>query len=168
MFSITSCSQSPINENVNNNQEEENNNEDNNNNDNESNGDSNNEEEIPSEENELELKLEINDYVFMVDLEDNEADHELLGMVKEEPLELNLRDYGGFEKVGSLGKNLTRNDTRITTKPGDIVLYQGNQIVMFYGSNTWSYTMLGHVSDLTNWSEALDDNDINVLLSIPN
>lgn len=41
----------------------------------------------------------------------------------------------------SLGKNLTRNDTRITTKPGDIVLYQGNQIVMFYGSNTWSYNV---------------------------
>ena len=56
--------------------------------------------------------------------------------------------------------NLTTDDTHITTKPGDIVLYLGNRIVMFYGSNTWSYTMLGHVEDLNYWKEALGDGEV--------
>lgn len=54
--------------------------------------------------------------------------------------------YGGFEQVGSLGKAITSSDTSITTSSGDICLYQSNQIVIFYGSNTWSYTKLGHIS----------------------
>ena len=58
--------------------------------------------------------------------------------------------YGGFEQVGSLGMTLPRNDTRITTDPGDVILYSGNQMVVFYGSNTWAYTRLGHITDKTN------------------
>ena len=57
--------------------------------------------------------------------------------------------YGGFEQVGALGITLPRNDTRITTQPGDVILYSGNQIVVFYGSNTWAYTRLGRISDKT-------------------
>ena len=52
-------------------------------------------------------------------------------------------DYGGFEKVGLLGRTLPTSDTQITTQAGDVILYSGNQIVLFYGSNTWSYTRLG-------------------------
>ena len=54
--------------------------------------------------------------------------------------------YGGFEQVGSIGSTLPSADTRITTNPGDIVLYSSNQIVLFYDSNTWSYTKLGHIN----------------------
>ena len=81
-------------------------------------------------------------------------------MARNEPITINFEDYGGFEKVGPLGTNLTTDDIHITTKPGDIVLYLGNRIVMFYGSNTWSYTMLGHVEDLTYWEEALGDSEV--------
>ena len=53
------------------------------------------------------------------------------------------RDYGGFEKVGALGRSLPASDSRITTQAGDVILYSGNQLVLFYGSNSWSYTRIG-------------------------
>lgn len=56
---------------------------------------------------------------------------------------------GGFEQVGYLGTNLLKNDVQVTTQAGDIVLYAGNQIVMFYGSNSWAYTRLGRITDQT-------------------
>ena len=61
------------------------------------------------------------------------------------PLSVQMSMYGGFEQVGPLGSSLPRSDAGTTTQPGDIVLYSGNQIVIFYGSNSWSYTMLGHI-----------------------
>ncbi|MDB7817620.1 cyclophilin-like fold protein [Intestinimonas butyriciproducens] len=74
--------------------------------------------------------------------------------------------YGGFEQVGSLPQNLTRNDVQITTEAGDIVLYSGNSIVLFYGSNTWAYTKLGHIEDLPaeNLKTLLDVEQVTVSL----
>ncbi len=118
------------------------------------------ENETGGDEIEMKLKLRIKDYEFDVTLEENDATYELVEMARNEPITINFEDYGGFEKVGPLGRSLTTDNTRITTKAGDIVLYQGNQIVMFYGSNTWSYTMLGHVDDLAYWEEALGDGDV--------
>ena len=75
--------------------------------------------------------------------------------------------YGDFEQVGSLEKTIISDDERITTSPGDIVLYSSNQIVIFYGSNTWSYTKLGHInlskSELTN---LLGDEDIVITMDL--
>jgi hypothetical protein len=75
--------------------------------------------------------------------------------------------YGDFEQVGSLGKTITSNDESLTTSAGDICLYQSNQIVIFYGSNTWSYTKLGHInlsnSELT---ELLGEEDVTIYLSL--
>ncbi|MBP5167542.1 MAG: hypothetical protein ILP09_09830 [Oscillospiraceae bacterium] len=61
------------------------------------------------------------------------------------PLTIRMSMYGGFEQVGSIGQSIDGNDKQITTSPGDIVLYSGDQIVIFYGSNSWSYTSLGHI-----------------------
>lgn len=61
------------------------------------------------------------------------------------PLEISMSTYGGFEQVGSICQSIARNDKQTTTGSGDIVLYSGNQIVVFYGSNSWAYTRLGHV-----------------------
>ena len=73
--------------------------------------------------------------------------------------------YGGFEQVGSLGAELPRDDTEIVTDFGDVVLYSGNQIVIFYGSNSWSYTRLGHI-DLSEaeMTGLLSNGDVNVAL----
>ncbi len=64
------------------------------------------------------------------------------------------------EKVGSLGRSLTRSDKQTTTKSGDIILYSGGNIVVFYGSNSWSYTCIGRIDDLTDWEEALGSGDV--------
>ena len=81
------------------------------------------------------------------------------------PVTLSMSDYSGFEKVGSLGASLPANNAQTTTQAGDIVLYNGNQIVIFYGSNSWSYTRLAHVDDLTGWVEALGSGDVTVTFS---
>ena len=87
-------------------------------------------------------------------------------MMWENPVSIQMSDYSGFEKVGSLGTSLPVNNSQTTTHAGDIVLYNGNQIVIFYGSNSWSYTRLGHVDDLTGWEEALGSGDVTVTFSL--
>ena len=72
--------------------------------------------------------------------------------------------YGGFEQVGSLSQSFSRNDVQTTTQPGDIVLYSGNQLVIFFGSNSWSYTRLSHIEGLsTDELTALLDKDVAVI-----
>ena len=75
----------------------------------------------------------------------NTATLDALKELAEDGIEIKMTMYGGFEQVGPIGKSLPRSDARITTESGDIVLYSGDQIVIFYGSNTWSYTRLGHI-----------------------
>ncbi|MCR5725649.1 MAG: hypothetical protein K6G80_11245 [Treponema sp.] len=70
-------------------------------------------------------------------------------MLREGPVTIKMRDYGNFEKVGPLGTSLPRNDTQITTQAGDIILYQGNQITIYYDTNSWNFTRLGKVDGVT-------------------
>ena len=67
-------------------------------------------------------------------------------LVKEEPLTIQMSMYGGFEQVGPIGHDIVNDDAQTTTDSGDIVLYSGDQIVVFYGSNSWAYTRLGHAA----------------------
>ncbi len=106
------------------------------------------------------INIKINNSVFTATLEDNEAAKEFYEMIKNGSVIIEMSDYSGFEKVGPLGTNLTSDDKQTKTKKGDIVLYNSNQIVMFYGSNSWSYTRLGKVEDLNGWEEALGSGDI--------
>lgn len=82
-------------------------------------------------------------------LVDNEATRELKAMLENGPVTITMSDYGGFEKVGELPHSLSTSNTQITTVPGDIMLYQGNNMVIFYGSNSWSYTRLGKIDNAT-------------------
>ncbi len=91
------------------------------------------------EETGMKMNVEVNGTVFTAVLENNGAADALAEMMKDQPVTIQMRDYAGFEKVGPLGQNLPASDSRTTTQAGDIVLYQGNQIVIFYGSNTWSF-----------------------------
>ena len=96
-----------------------------------------------------ELILKIGGQPISVLWEENESVAALRDLVSKKPLNVQMSMYGGFEQVGSIGTSLPRNDVRTTATAGDIVLYSGNQIVLFYGSNSWSYTRLGRVSDRT-------------------
>ena len=110
--------------------------------------------------------LTVEGVTFPATFADNQGAEALADLLTDGPLTLSLEDYGGFEKVGSLGQSLPTSNTHITTQSGDIVLYQGNQIVLFYGSNAWSYTPLGQVTDLTGWQEALGHSDVTVTFSL--
>lgn len=110
--------------------------------------------------------LTVEGVTFPATFADNQGAEALADLLTDGPLTLSLEDYGGFEKVGSLGQSLPTSNTHISTQSGDIMLYQGNQIVLFYGSNAWSYTPLGQVTDLTGWQEALGHGDVTVTLSL--
>lgn len=103
---------------------------------------------------------------FSATFADNSGAHALKELLTGGDITIQMSDYGGFEKVGSLGHSLPTENTQTTTHTGDIVLYQGNQIVIFYGSNSWSYTRLGKIDDLTGWQEALGSGDIAVTFSL--
>ena len=82
-------------------------------------------------------------------LADNSSATAFYQLLKKGPLTVKMTDYGSFEKVGSLGTSLPRNDTQITTTAGDIILYQGNQITIYYDTNSWNFTRLGKVDGVT-------------------
>ena len=114
------------------------------------------------------LKMKIDGATVIVDWEENESVAALAELVKDQPIRINMSMYGGFEQVGSLGTSLPRNDAQIKTQAGDIVLYTGNQIVVFYGSNSWSYTRLGHIIDktATQMKDLLGNENVAIEISI--
>lgn len=122
------------------------------------------------EENEVvKMDVQIGDSIFTATLAENSAADSFLEMIKSAPVVLQMSDYSGFEKVGVLGTNLlTRNSlhSQMTAQAGDIVLYNENQIVIFYGSNAWNYTKLGKIDDLSGWEEALGSGDVQVTFSL--
>lgn len=91
------------------------------------------------------LYLTIGNQTLPATLVVNKATEELLAALAESPITYEADDYGGFEKVGPLGRSLTTSNQQLKTVAGDIILYSGNQIVLFYGSNSWSYTRLGRI-----------------------
>ena len=114
------------------------------------------------------LQMRIGDTAVQVDWEDNESVEALRELCREGELLISLSMYGGFEQVGSLGTSLPRRDVHITTGAGDVVLYSGSQIVVFYGSNTWAYTRLGHISDRSaeELAQLLGQGDVTITLGL--
>ena len=113
------------------------------------------------------LRLFLNDTEVTVDWEENESVEALRSLVSAEALTVQMSMYGGFEQVGSLGSSLPRNDVQTVTQAGDIVLYAGNQIVLFYGSNSWAYTRLGRITDVSaeELTNLLANGDVVITLS---
>ena len=125
-------------------------------------------EEQPQEEQNMTLKMAIGNTPVSVAWEDNDAVEALKEMCRNGALTISMSMYGGFEQVGSIGTDLPANDVQTTTSAGDIVLYSGNQIVVFYGSNTWAYTRLGHITDQSTdgISQLLSNGDTTVTINL--
>ena len=123
---------------------------------------------VSASEDTKDMVLMINGVAVSVEWEDNESVEALKNLVSSEPLSIQMSMYGGFEQVGSIGTNLPRNDVQTTTDAGDIVLYSGNQIVVFYGSNSWTYTRLGKVTDKSKdeMMELLGNGDVTITVSM--
>lgn len=118
------------------------------------------------ESTEMKINVKIGSSTFEAILAENSAVNSFVEMMKSRPVVISMSDYSGFEKVGSLPNSLPTSNSQITTQSGDIVLYNGNQIVIFYGSNSWSYTRLGKIDDLSGWEEALGGGDIQVTFEL--
>ena len=120
------------------------------------------------ERTEVNLQMKIGDESVQVDWEDNESVETLKGLCKDEPLVIQMSMYGGYEQVGNIGTSIPENDVEITAKAGDIVLYSGNSIVVFYGSNSWAYTRLGRITNLTDaeLTQLLSNGDVTITISM--
>ena len=112
------------------------------------------------------LKITVGDQELLATFADNSSAEAFRDLLAQGPVTISMDDYGGFEKVGSLGTTLTRNYTRITTQPGDVILYQGNQITIYYGTNTWNFTRLAKINDSTDLQAKLGTGTVQVTFSL--
>ena len=127
----------------------------------------------PVERNRLEAEgmdilMKIGDEAVTIAWEDNESVAALVELLREQPMSIQMSMYGGFEQVGSFGTSLPRDDEQTTTQAGDIVLYSGNQMVVFYGSNFWTYTRLGKIMDKSaeELKEMLGNGNVTITLEL--
>ena len=116
----------------------------------------------------IRVNLEANGEVFVAVLEDNSSARAFAELLEAGPVTVSMRDYGGMEKVGDLGTTLPRNDTPLEVQPGDVILYQGNQITVYYDENAWTLTRLGRVegADAATLRAALGEGDVEIVFSL--
>lgn len=114
------------------------------------------------------MKLQIGERIFTATLVENSSTEALKELLAEGPISIEMQDYGNMEKVGSLGTSLPTNDEQITTEPGDLILYQGEALVIYYAPNSWNFTRLGKINDVTQeqLKEALGSGNVTVTLSL--
>ena len=105
---------------------------------------------------------------FTASFEKNSSADALAEALSREPITIGMHDYGGFEKVGDLPWELPRNDERITAKPGDVILYQGRQLTVYYGTNTWDFTRVARIDSVTGEEllEAFGEGDVSVTFRV--
>ncbi|HBI64590.1 MAG TPA: hypothetical protein DDX51_05685 [Clostridiales bacterium] len=113
------------------------------------------------------LKIEVNGHILYAAFEDNSSAAALKEKLKDGAVTLELHDYGSFEKVGELPWKLPKNDTQITTQAGDVILYQGDQITIYYDVNSWNFTRMAKIQDITQdeLKQILGDGNVTVVLS---
>lgn len=115
------------------------------------------------------MNIKIGDNVLTATLVENSSVDALKAVLSEGPLTINMRDYGSMEKVGPLGMDLPRNDQQIRTEAGDIILFQGSALVIYYAPNSWNFTRLGKINNVTTEElrEILGDGNVTITLSLP-
>lgn len=114
------------------------------------------------------MKITAGDVAFTATLADNSSVEALKELLAEGPLMINMSDYAGMEKVGLIGTSLPRNDEQISTGAGDIILYQGNSLVIYYDTNSWDFTRIGKIEGVTGEEllEAFGNGDVTVTFSL--
>lgn len=114
------------------------------------------------------INLQVGDTVFTATLEDNSTAEALMDMLAAGPVTIEMSDYANMEKVGPFVTSLPRNDEHITTEPGDLILYQGSSFVIYYAPNTWTFTRIGRINDVTGeeLKQALGYGEVTVTLSL--
>lgn len=120
-------------------------------------------------EGEYQMNLTINGQKYTATMENNSSACALKHLLNWGPKTIHMRDYGGMEKVGMLWKGLPSNNTELTTEPGDLVLFMGSSFVVYYNTNHWNFTKLGHINNVTQdeLKQILGDGDVTIELSLP-
>ena len=96
----------------------------------------------------MKLKIHVNDTTFTATLEENSSAEVFVEFLMQGDLTLDMHDYGNFEKVADLPRSFPRNDTQIDTDAGDIILYRGKSITIYYDKNSWNFTPLGKIDNV--------------------
>ena len=96
----------------------------------------------------VKLKIHVNDTTFTATLEENSSAKAFAEFLAQGDMTLDMRDYGSFEKVADLPRSFPRNDKQIDTDAGDIILYQGNSITIYYDKNSWNFTRLARIDNV--------------------
>lgn len=114
------------------------------------------------------MKITAGDTTFTATLADNSSVEALKELLAEGPLTIDMRDYANMEKVGPIGTDLPRNDEQISTGAGDIILYQGNSLVIYYDTNSWNFTRIGKIEGVTGEEllNAFGEGDVTVTFSL--
>ena len=112
------------------------------------------------------LKITVGEQEWLATFEDNPSAQELETLLEQGELTILMEDYGGFEKVGPLGQTLTRSDSQITAVCGDVILYQGNQITIYYGTNSWNFTRLAKIDQPEDLAQKLGEGSVEVTFSL--
>lgn len=117
---------------------------------------------------EMMLNIQVGDQLLTATLEQNSSVDALVEMLEEGPVTINMDDYANMEKVGALPESLPRNDEQISTDAGDLILYQGNSFVIYYAKNSWNFTRLGRINDISQQElkDILGDGSVAVALSL--
>ena len=110
---------------------------------------SNEVEATPSDKSASTMNITINGKTVSCQLVENSSTRALLAQLEKGNITYEADDYGNFEKVGYIGFNLPQNNENITTTAGDVILYQGNNICLYYGTNSWSFTRLGKIEGMS-------------------
>jgi len=96
----------------------------------------------------MKLKIRVNDTTFTATLEENSLTKALVEFLQQGDLTLDMEDFSNFEKVADLPKSFPRNDQQIDTDAGDLILYLGKRIVIYYDKNSWNFTRLGKIDNV--------------------
>ncbi|MDO4863135.1 MAG: flavodoxin [Ruminococcus sp.] len=125
-------------------------------------------ESLPLNKAEQNLQITVGDKVMTATLAENSSAQAFAELLKKGAVTVDMHDYGSFEKVGELPEALPRNDENITTEPGDIILYLGSNITIYYDANTWNFTRLGHIDNITQseLKTILGDGDVTIEFSL--
>ncbi len=114
------------------------------------------------------VNIQIGEHTLQAELAENSSAEAFVELLAQGPVTVPMHDYSGMEKVGTLPTSLPENNQQINTVPGDLILYQGNSITIYYGTNSWSLTRLGKLQDVTEQElgEILGQGDIEATFSV--